>query len=342
MRVGLFGTGPWAELTQGPALAAHPGVELTGVWGRRTEAASALAERLGTRPYADAGALLDDCEAVAVALPPDVQAPLAVRAADAGRHLLLDKPVATTERAAREVAEAAERAGVASVVFFTLHFSEPTADWIREQRRAAEEHGDWLTGGADWFSPVFGGSDSPFAASPWRRAKGALWDVGPHALSVLLPLLGDVVTERIGVGRGPGDTVHLTFRHTGGASSTVGLSHSVPPAAAEVSARVRGPAGIATLPERATSAADAFGVAVDTLLTAARATGSGTATAPAASAAPGTSGATAGERADGEVEYAATRFCDARFGLRVTEILAAAEAALATAEDGTREMAGGS
>ena len=33
--------------------------------------------------------------------------------------------------------------------------------------------------------------DNPFN-TPWRREKGGLWDVGPHALSVLIPVLGDV------------------------------------------------------------------------------------------------------------------------------------------------------
>src|SRR4051794_36362928 len=92
MRIGLLGTGPWAEIAYGPALRDHPEVELAGVWGRRPEAAAAIAETFGGRPYADVDALIDDTEAVAIALPPAVQAPLAERAALAGRHLLLDKP----------------------------------------------------------------------------------------------------------------------------------------------------------------------------------------------------------------------------------------------------------
>ncbi|WP_238695828.1 Gfo/Idh/MocA family oxidoreductase, partial [Streptomyces sp. E2N171] len=48
--------------------------------------------------------------AVAVALPPAVQADLAVRAARAGRHLLLDKPIATTVAQGRAVVEAADAA----------------------------------------------------------------------------------------------------------------------------------------------------------------------------------------------------------------------------------------
>ncbi|MDT0379607.1 Gfo/Idh/MocA family oxidoreductase [Streptomyces sp. DSM 42041] len=290
LRFGLLGTGPWAHATHAPALDAHPGVEFAGVWGRRPEAAAELADRFGIRAHSDVDALLADCDAVAVALPPDIQAPLAVRAAEAGCHLLLDKPVATTPGGAAEVAAAAERAGVASVVFFTLRFSPTTAGWI-DARAAA---GDWLLGRADWLSPVFGGADSPYAASPWRKEKGALWDVGPHALSVLLPVLGDVAD--VAAVAGPGDTVHLTLRHHGGASSTVTVSHTVPPGAAGVTAEVRGPAGVAVLPEREEPPAESFGHALDALLRAVR---------------TGTPDA-----------------CDLRFGVRVTEILAGAEAAL--------------
>jgi predicted dehydrogenase len=266
-------------------------VELTGVWGRRPEAAKEIAERFDTRVYDDVDALLADCDAVSVALPPDVQTPLAVRAAQAGCHLLLDKPVATTVEGARAVTEAVEQAGVASVVFFTMHFSQASADWLAEQR--AQD--GWLIGRADWLLSVFAGSDSPYAASPWRREKGALWDVGPHALSMLLPVLGDV-TEVDAV-RGPGDTVHLTLRHRAGALSSYSLSHTIPPQASERSVQLNGHAGKVMWPERSDlGMVSAFQRAIDELLAAAH-TG-------------------------------ARHTCDVRFGQRVTEILCMAEARL--------------
>ncbi|WP_073502754.1 Gfo/Idh/MocA family protein [Actinacidiphila paucisporea] len=286
MRVGLLGTGPWARLAHGPALAAHPGVELAGVWGRRAEAAAEVAELFGTRAYADADALIADVDAVAVALPPALQAPLAARAARAGRHLLLDKPLAATVEGAREVVDAVERSGVRCVVFFTLRFDAAAAEWIGRQAAA----GDWFTGRADWYGAVFGAGaeDGPFAASPWRREKGGLWDVGPHALSVLLPVLGDVTA--IAAARGPGDLVHLTLRHVSGASSTAVLTLTAPPAGAGVAVEFRGTHGVATIPDGlAGPATDAYARAVDVLV---------------------------GGQPHG---------CDARFGLRVTEILAAAE-----------------
>jgi predicted dehydrogenase len=223
MRIGLLGTGPWARAAHAPALAAHPELDFAGVWGRRTEAAKELADEHGTRAYDEVDALLADVDAVAVALPPGVQAGLAARAARAGCHLLLDKPLATTVEQGREVVEAVREAGVASVVFFTSRFLAETEAWIGEQAGVQ----GWFTARAEWLGSVFTG-DSPFADSPWRREKGALWDVGPHALSVLLPVLGEV-REVAAAAHGLGDTVHLVLRHTGGASSTLTLSLTAPP-----------------------------------------------------------------------------------------------------------------
>ena len=53
--------------------------------------------------------------------------------------------------------------------------------------------------------------------------------MGPHALSVLLPVLGAVTDVRAGAG--PGDETHAILRHEGGAVSTLALSLTMPPAA---------------------------------------------------------------------------------------------------------------
>ncbi|MFE9310465.1 Gfo/Idh/MocA family protein [Streptomyces sp. NPDC006706] len=295
MRIGLLGTGPWARMVHAPALSEHGELDFAGVWGRRTAAAKDLAERHGTHAYDDLDALLAEVDAVAVALPPHVQADLAVRAARAHCHLLLDKPLAATVEQGRAVVGAVRDTGVASVVFFTTRFQPEPEAWIAEQAA----RGDWFTARAQWLGAVFTG-DSPFAASPWRREKGALWDVGPHALSVLLPVLGDV--RRVtAAAHGPGDTVHAVLDHVGGASSTLTLSLTAPPAAAGATVELRGEAGVTLLPESSEDAVAAYGRAADALLAAAR-TGR-------------------------------PHPCDAAFGLRVTEILAAAEAELARDAD---------
>jgi hypothetical protein len=96
MRFGLFGTGPWAHLAHAPALAAHPDVEFVGVWGRNPARRRRWPASTARKPYAEIDELIADVDAIAIALPPDVQAPIALRAARAGKHLLLDKPVAFT------------------------------------------------------------------------------------------------------------------------------------------------------------------------------------------------------------------------------------------------------
>jgi predicted dehydrogenase len=285
MRIGLLGTGPWAEIAYGPALRAHPEVELAGIWGRRPEAAAAIAERFGGRPYDDVDALIKDTDAIAVSLPPAVQAPLAERAARAGRHLLLDKPLAVGVPEARAVVDAAS--GVASVVFFTMRFAAEPRAWIEAQAARA----GWFTGHAEWVGALDSGH-SPFANSPWRREKGALWDVGPHALSVLIPTLGDV-REVAAAATGPGDTVHLILRHASGASSTATLSLTAPGAAEGAAFVLRGTAGATSMPMMEESPATALGRAIDALLESAH-TGR-------------------------------PHECDVRFALRVVEILAAAE-----------------
>jgi predicted dehydrogenase len=290
MRIGLLGTGPWAQMVHAPALSGHDEVEFTGVWGRRPDAAAELADRHGTRAYDDVEALFAESDAVAVALPPDVQAPLAARAARAGCHLLLDKPLAATVAHGEAVASAAREAQVASVVFFTSRFQPEIDTWIAEQ----SGKGGWFTARAQWLGSVFT-TDSPFGASGWRQEKGALWDVGPHALSVLLPLLGDV--RRVAAAaHGPGDTAHVVLDHLGGASSTLTLSLTAPPAAAGTTVELRGEAGVSVLPDSTDGALPAFGRAVDALREAAR-TGR-------------------------------PHPCDAAFALRVTEILADAESLL--------------
>jgi predicted dehydrogenase len=255
LRFGLLGTGYWAREAHASALAASDAAEFVGVWGRHLANAEAVAERFGVRAFADLDELLRVVDAVAIALPPDVQADLAARAAAAGRHLLLDKPLALSVPSARRVVDAVAAGGVASVIFFTARFQPEVAAWVEEARGA----GDWHSGQATWFGSIYH-EGGPYAGSAWRRRKGALWDVGPHALSLALPLLGPV--ERVTAATGLGDTVHVVLGHRGGASSTMSLSLTVPMAAATTGFTVYGPRGIAAMPPGEATVVEAFGEAI--------------------------------------------------------------------------------
>ncbi len=262
MRFGLVGTGPWASMAHGPGLLAADDVELIGVWGRDAAKAEALADRLGVDGYDDYGQLLNRVDAVAFAVPPDVQAPMATQAAAVGKHLLLDKPVALTVEDARELASEAESEGIASVVFFTNRFEPASREWLAQAAETGGWRGGWARNLASLDAP-----GNPFGSSPWRRESGALWDIGPHALSTLSAVLGPI-TGLTAVG-GEGDLVHLVVRHESGATSTASLSLFAPPAGANFETGLWGEHGTTLMPSRETPASESLAIAATELVRAA-------------------------------------------------------------------------
>ena len=259
MRFAVLGTGHWARTVHAAAIAAHPTAELAGIWGRDAQKAADVGAEFDVPGTDDLAALLDRVDAVAVAVPPDVQVALAEQAAAAGRHLLLEKPIGLSTADADRVVTAVRSAGVASVVFFTFRFQAATTTWLAQAGRTR------LAGGAaSWLGALAG---SPFD-SAWRREHGALWDIGPHALSLLVPALGPVVSVQAGAGAG--DTVHLVLQHeTPGVASTVTLSHTVAPLAAGIEFSVHGDAGRLVLLPDTESAVESLSAAVDELTAAA-------------------------------------------------------------------------
>ena len=182
-----------------------------------------------------------------------MQAELAVRAAEAGRSLLLEKPLALAAEAAERVVEAAH---APTAVFFTSRFDPGIAEWFRAEVDGRSWDGAAVLRLASIFEP-----GNPFGASPWRRERGALWDVGPHALSALLPTLGPV--EQVEAVRGPRDEVHLALRHRSGAASSVSLSLTAPAGVSETV--FWGDAGLVRMPVDVDVAA-AYAAAIDALV----------------------------------------------------------------------------
>lgn len=263
MRFGLLGTGYWAREVHAAALTAHPEVEFVGVWGRDRAKASGTAAAFGVRPYAEVDELLREVDAVAVALPPDVQAELALHAARAGKHLLLDKPLALTVDAADAIVAEVEANHLASVIFFTQRF-QPTTTAVIDQALATK---GWLGGRALYFGSIYG-DDSPYAQSHWRKVHGGLWDIGPHALSLLLPVLGSVA--EVSAMSGPRQTTYLTLRHAGGAVSTMALTLDSAPMAARTEVELHGESGWLPLPGFDGDAVASFTRAISLLLAAAK------------------------------------------------------------------------
>ncbi len=289
LRFGLVGTGYWAQETHATALVATPGVSLVSVWGRNAGSASQVATRFGAEAFTDFDAFLDSVDAVSFAVPPHVQSELALRAVTAGKHLLLEKPIATSVAAAQQLVAAAEKSGVSTVVFFTLLFDPRVRAIV-----ADAESANWSGGNGLWLGSALM-DDNPFN-TPWRHEKGGLWDLGPHALSVLWRTLGRIV--EVDAVAGARDLVHVTLRHEGGASSTASMTLKASDAADGFSTLLWGPRGRQAMPVDDVDEAIVLQVALGELAANARA---------------------------GVSEHE----CDVRFGLEIVEVIAQLEAVLA-------------
>ncbi len=291
MRVGLVGTGHWARQVHAAAVVAEPGLELAGVWGRDSDKAGGLAADHGTRAFRDVDALLDDVDALTFAVPPSVQTDIALRAARRGKHLLLEKPIAVTVEGAAELDRAVSDNGVATVVFFTHRFHATQRRWLDEVSRA----GGWDHGWGVWLGDALT-PGSPFA-TPWRHERGAaLWDLGPHAVSLLRGALGPV--REVTATAGPRGLVHLLTRHDGGATSTLSLTLSATSESTRTGLTLWGPAGFSEMPEP-------DGPVVDALRTALR------------------------ELREQASSESPSHPCDVRLGREVVDVLAEAERQLA-------------
>jgi predicted dehydrogenase len=232
--VGLVGAGPWARNVHGPVLAAGPETVLGGVWSRTPERAAALAADLGAPVVARFEDLVDRCEAVAFAVPPDVQGPLVVEAARRGRAVLVEKPLAFDVDDARRVADAVLAAGVGNVMGLTYRYAPAVRAFL------SDVAGSPAAGGRAVFVSGAYLSDSPYAGSGWRAERGAVVDVGPHLLDVLEVALGRVVDV---AARGDGRFAVVTLVHEGGAVSSATISCSLPLPVSRTEWEVWGPAG---------------------------------------------------------------------------------------------------
>jgi predicted dehydrogenase len=259
VRFGVVGSGYWAEQVHLSALREHAGVELVGLWGRDRARTEATARTLDTRPFVSLDDMLSAVDAVSFSIPPAVQATLAPRVARAGKHLLLEKPLALEPAAAQAVVDAVEGAPVAALVFFTRRFVPP----FEQSVQALAARGPW----AQARTRIHSGAmhpGTPFAGSIWRQEKGALWDIGPHALSVLLPIMGAVSEVRATQDEERLTTVSL--RHASGAASETTLTLHAAPADVGQSYRFTSARGEAVLDAPSIQPRAAYGEAITELL----------------------------------------------------------------------------
>jgi predicted dehydrogenase len=237
-------------------------IEFVGVFGRNEVSLAAVCASSGIRPFTGLAELIENVDVVGFAVTPDAQGELALEAARAGRHLLLEKPIATTLHAAR-LLEAEVRSGqLAAVVFAAGLLMAPTAQWIE----ATRSRGPWDYARFENLSSTMADESSPFFASEWRRRLGGLWDTGPHSLSTLCALLGRVLT--VSATRGNGDLVAVALGHDSGAVSSLVVGSRASTIGVLSSSVVVGRAGVVSppsIPDWESASIIAYGTALASL-----------------------------------------------------------------------------
>jgi predicted dehydrogenase len=159
-----------------------------------------------------------EVDAVHLCVPHDLHAPMAIAAAQAGKHILTEKPIATTLEEADRMIDAAGRAGVLLMVSLNQRF-------LQHHQRAkalvdAGAAGDiFLCRGAFLgFSAIKG-----WRYDPAQVGGGVLIDSGMHRIDLLRWIAGDVVSVQGESGRfvhtamGGEDTVSVLLRFASGA-----------------------------------------------------------------------------------------------------------------------------
>jgi 1,5-anhydro-D-fructose reductase (1,5-anhydro-D-mannitol-forming) len=229
---GIVGTGRHADLMMAPAIAAVDDALLAGVVSRDEGRARDFADRHhAARAYTRYEDLLDDPEVhvVFVASPNALHAGQAVAAAVAGKHVLCDKPLATSLDDAVRVTEACRDAGVRlGIDFQTRHAASS-----REAQRLIS---DGAIGAPLLVQAEHGSGRNPLRG--WRTdadmaGLGVVNNIGVHVYDLVAFMLGDQPTEVLAmfdVGRTEAlETLSMTMlRFSRGALAYVNANQAVP------------------------------------------------------------------------------------------------------------------
>lgn len=203
IRLALIGTGPWgcryvpSALEAGNCIITHVAGDPKGLRGTPYINNLRVVESREWRMLLDA-----PVDAFVVATPPSTHAEVAIGLLNAGRPVLIEKPMALRMLDALRISAAAKRGG-AMVAVSHQHLFAPAYEELLNR-----------ISGSSWFSIASaGGSVGP------HRSYSALWDYGPHDVSMFMGvghwLGGDVQVQRASQD-GNRYTVSLSRKHSVG------------------------------------------------------------------------------------------------------------------------------
>jgi predicted dehydrogenase len=177
LRIGVVGAGYWGSkhVRTLSSLAEIEGVVAIDPSAERVSALRHTYPALTTVPTL--GDALDDLDAVVIATPPSTHAPLALQALRAGKHVMIEKPLATSVEDASLVVRTAEDAGLTVMVGHTFEYH--SAVWALREIVASEAFGD-----------LFYLDTARLNMGLYQHDVNVLWDLAPHDVSILNYVLG--------------------------------------------------------------------------------------------------------------------------------------------------------
>jgi len=228
LRVGIVGCGYATTDRHLPALGRIAEAEVVAIADMDEAATRRVAAEWGVpRSYATVDELVadDGVDVVAVCTPPAHHAEAAVAALDAGKHVLVEKPLAASLEDAEELVRRASGANQAATIGFNLR-------WHAQVRRARELIRSGRIGTVQYVHTAF---TDPILQrqrmSDWRRRRssggGALLDKATHHFDLWRFLLDDEVESVHAFARGDDETVVISGRMRGGALTTTVASDVV-------------------------------------------------------------------------------------------------------------------
>jgi predicted dehydrogenase len=196
LRIGIVGLG-WVAGAHIETFKHVTGARVTAVCSRRTHDPAALGAKYGVplTPYTDYDAMLrdPDIDVIDICTPHSLHPAQAIAAARAGKHVIIEKPVALTWKDAKKVRDAIRKARVQAMVGFEVRFSAQLVliKSIVDQGLLGDLHYgevDYYHGLGPWYGQ--------FAWNVKKAVGGSsLLTAGCHALDSLLMLMDTPVEE---------------------------------------------------------------------------------------------------------------------------------------------------
>ena len=200
INIGIIGCGKIAQVRHIPEYAENPDVKLAAFFSPNRARAQEQADKYGGKVYDTAEALLADPEidAVSICAANYAHAELSIQALNAGKHVLCEKPMATTLADCEAMVECAKKNGK----FLMIGHNQRLAKAHAEAKRLIDEGliGDIIT-----FRTSFGhGGPETWSISPGRNvwffdkkkaAMGVMADLGVHKTDLIQYLTGQRVVR---------------------------------------------------------------------------------------------------------------------------------------------------